>query len=82
MDLCEQWIDEQQPDFEGKYGTLYKKLKAGKLPTLRRPAKGKNGSHPPPQSEGRTLSREQMQETYGEATKAYWSDLFPEGVEP
>lgn len=45
VELCEQWLDAQRPEWSGKVGTLYKLLKQGKLPTLPRT----NGHKPLPQ---------------------------------
>lgn len=44
-DVCERWLDIQRPNWAGKYGTLYNRLKIGKLPVLPRT----NGHNTPPE---------------------------------
>lgn len=44
-DICDQWLAAQRDGWDGKYGSLYNTLKAGKLPVLPRT----NGHKAPPQ---------------------------------
>lgn len=37
VELCECWLDAQRPEWSGKVGSLYKELKAGRLPVIPRP---------------------------------------------
>lgn len=36
VETCERWLDSQRTGWDGKYGTLYNRLKVGKLPVIPR----------------------------------------------